>query len=397
MGKVRVRKETGNLLLDFMYRGIRCREQTALTNTPLNRKKVTALMEKIDAEILLGTFNYRDYFPNSAIAARIERAANSVESSAAQRFDTFTDIWFKEMEVTWRESYRSGVQALLKNRLIPDFGRKSVDQITKQDILAFRARLSTINGIHGKPLSATHINRHIKLLGMILNEAAERYGFTSPYQNFKHLKVPKTDIDPFTLEEILQFLKSVDARYSNYYTVRFFTGMRTAEIDGLQWKYVDLDSKSILVRETLVQGRNEYTKNDASQREIQLAQPVIDSLQDQLNITGQYPYVFCNNKGNPLNHNNVTKRIWYPTLSRLSFRRRTPYQTRHTAATLWLAAGESPEWIARQMGHSSTEMLFTVYSRYVPNLTRQDGSAFGRFLSERLPDYQPPTSTGDQQ
>jgi integrase len=57
------------------------------------------------------------------------------------------------------------------------------------------------------------------------------------------------------------------------------------------------------------------------------------------------------------------------------------YQTRHTAATLWLAAGENPEWIARQMGHNTTEMLFRVYSRFVPNLTRKDGSAFEALLS----------------
>ena len=50
------------------------------------------------------------------------------------------------------------------------------------------------------------------------------------------------------------------------------------------------------------------------------------------------------------------------------------------AATLWLASGENPEWIARQLGHTTTEMLFRVYSRFVPNLTRRDGSAFDRFL-----------------
>ena len=62
---------------------------------------------------------------------------------------------------------------------------------------------------------------------------------------------------------------------------------------------------------------------------------------------------------------------------------RRAYQTRHTAATLWLAAGENPEWVARQLGHSTTEMLFRVYSRYIPNVTRRDGSAFEAML-ERL-------------
>ena len=57
---------------------------------------------------------------------------------------------------------------------------------------------------------------------------------------------------------------------------------------------------------------------------------------------------------------------------------------RHTAATLWLAAGENPEWVARQLGHATTEMLFKVYSRYVPNLTRQDGSAMERLLAANL-------------
>jgi integrase len=77
----------------------------------------------------------------------------------------------------------------------------------------------------------------------------------------------------------------------------------------------------------------------------------------------------------------VTKRVWYPLLRYLSLKKRRPYQTRHTAATLWLAAGENPLWIAQQLGHASPEMLFRVYGRFVPNLTRRDGSAFERLLA----------------
>lgn len=91
--------------------------------------------------------------------------------------------------------------------------------------------------------------------------------------------------------------------------------------------------------------------------------------------------MFCSKTGQPLNYKNVTKRVWYPLLKFLELEKRRPYQTRHTTATLWLAAGESPEWIAKQLGHSTTTMLFNVYSRYVPNLTRQDGSAFERVLN----------------
>ncbi|MGC9491103.1 tyrosine-type recombinase/integrase, partial [Vibrio genomosp. F10] len=91
-------------------------------------------------------------------------------------------------------------------------------------------------------------------------------------------------------------------------------------------------------------------------------------------------FVFTNGKGKPFNYAVVSRTIWYPTLEKAKLRKRNPYQTRHTFATLLLASGESPEWIANQMGHTTTTMLFRVYSRYVPNLTRRDGSAFVKFL-----------------
>lgn len=115
-----------------------------------------------------------------------------------------------------------------------------------------------------------------------------------------------------------------------------------------------------------------------------MSQPVFNALKQQSKVTCDIDYVFANKAGNPLSVHNVTKRIWYPLLRCLGLPLRRPYQTRHTAATLWLAAGENPEWIARQMGHSTTEMLFRIYSRYVPNLTRQDGSAFESLLNRTL-------------
>ena len=40
MAKVRARKDNGLLFLDFYYRGVRCREQTALLDTAENRRRV---------------------------------------------------------------------------------------------------------------------------------------------------------------------------------------------------------------------------------------------------------------------------------------------------------------------------------------------------------------------
>jgi integrase len=285
------------------------------------------------------------------------------------------------MKAQWRQSHYDTVQLTLRKYLKPAFGEKEIGCITKADILEFRSSLTKVRNRQGNTLSATRINHIMTPLRMILNEAANRYEFSSPYHGIKSLKVPRTDVEPFTLDEVKLILETVRSDFRNYYTVRFFTGMRTSEIDGLQWQFVDFERKQILVRQALVKGELVYTKNDGSFRTIDMTSIVENALREQHKVTRDYNFVFCNRDGNPLNHNNVTKRIWHPLLRHLGLRKRRPYQTRHTAATLWLASGESPEWIARQMGHTTTEMLFRVYSRFVPNLTRKDGSAFERLIS----------------
>ncbi len=56
MAKVRVRPETGHLYIDFSYRGQRCREQTALDDSPANRKLVDGLARKVEKAIATGAF-----------------------------------------------------------------------------------------------------------------------------------------------------------------------------------------------------------------------------------------------------------------------------------------------------------------------------------------------------
>ncbi|MDO8787412.1 MAG: DUF3596 domain-containing protein [Sulfuritalea sp.] len=404
MAKVRKLAATGNLFLDFRYKGQRCREYTALTDNVANVKKLRQMATLIEAEIKSNTFDYAKTFPTSKLAARfatptvgpIAAAMNggiirpsvpaasvgiTVEVAMLPTFTDFADIWVAENEVAWRRSHRRTVMDILNGHLRPVFGNKGVGEITKADILAFRSQLAKVPGRKAETLSAKRINAVLAPLRQILNEAADRYEFNTAFRNIKPLKVPRSDITPFSLAEVQQILAAVRADFHDYYTVRFFTGMRTGEIDGLKWKYVDLENRLILVRETIVDGEEDTTKTDESRRDIQMNEAVYQALCRQAEATRKLsPFVFCNREGKPMDHVNVTKRVWYPLLRHLGLTLRRPYQTRHTAATLWLGSGENPQWIARQMGHASTEMLFKVYARFVPNLTRQDGSAFERLL-----------------
>jgi integrase len=382
-----IRERSGKLIADFRYMGIRCRETTNLEDNAYNRRILKKRLEQLEAEITLGTFEYEKYFPKSNRVEEFKekRSQQIAVQTKVPLFKEFTELWFKQKQVEWRTSYQQKVSIVIKNYLIPAFGNQVLSKIKKSDLLNFRASLAKVT--HGKDqtsLKASRINQIMTPLRMILNDAAERYEFESPYKNINNLKESKIEVTPFSLEEVHKILTTVREDFRPYYTIRFFTGMRTSEIDGLQWKNIDLQRREIHIREALVNGELGGTKTYGSDRTIQMSDRVYQAfLQQKMLNNGKSEFVFCNRDGGPLDYRLVNKRVWHPLLRFLGLTPRRAYQTRHTAATLWLAAGENPEWVARQLGHSTTEMLFRVYSRYIPNVTRRDGSAFEAML-ERL-------------
>lgn len=395
MGSVRLLPTKGTLFLDFRWQGTRLREYTSLKDTPANRKRLQKVLDHIETEIALGSFDYCKTFgkplpapaePDAAPGSAPEPAsANNPPAAGPTPFlKEFAETWYSENEVQWRRSYRVTQRGTLNKYILPHLGSKPVGEITKADVLAFRAALakSPARG-ESSTLSNRRVNAIMKPLRQMLNEAADRYGFATAFRNIKPLKVRRSDVQPFSLKEVQQILQRSREDYQPYFTTRFFTGMRTGEVHGLKWKYIDFDRRLILVRESIVLGEEDELKTEDSQRDIQMTQVVFDALQAQAKRTRKLSeYVFCNLAGKPLDNKNFNNRVWAPLLRNLGLAHRRPYQMRHTAATLWLAAGEAPEWIARQLGHTTTEMLFRVYSRFVPNLTRQDGSAFDRLLTQ---------------
>ena len=244
-------------------------------------------MEQLEAEITLGTFDYEKYFPKSKRVAQfaVMKQRQIVLSSSTPLFKDFASIWFDEKKIEWRNSYQQKIQIILNNYLIPVLGHQCLDQIKKPDLLEFRASLAKVNyGLKQASLKASRINQIMTPLRMILNDAAERYDFVSPYKNIKNLKESRIDVTPFTLQEVQRILSTVREDFRPYYTVRFFTGMRTSEIDGLRWKNVNFQRREIYIKEALVNGELGETKTYGSDRVIQMSERVYQALLDQKNM-----------------------------------------------------------------------------------------------------------------
>src|SRR5690554_8035739 len=114
-----INSRSGKLQVDFRYQGKRCRETTKFTDTPANRKKLQNIIERMEAEILLGSFVYRNYFPKSKRAALFDELERKEAQQLDERVATpfikdFALTWFETKKIEWRHSYQQTTMNYLK-------------------------------------------------------------------------------------------------------------------------------------------------------------------------------------------------------------------------------------------------------------------------------------------
>ena len=108
---------------------------------------------------------------------------------------------------------------------------------------------------------------------------------------------------------------------------------------------------------------------------------MLESLEEQKKIYDRIKseYFFCSLEGNRIHRSNLRKRIWLPALKKAGLQFREMRQTRHSFATVALSCGESPLWIAKNLGHRNGEMIINVYSKFVEKIRgSKDGGTFNR-------------------
>lgn len=184
---------------------------------------------------------------------------------------------------------------------------------------------------------------------------------------------------PFTKEEFRRFLDALAIRWRPYFEFAVWTGLRPGEQAALQWSEVDLKSTPpvVEVRATLdprKSGVRRPPKTRESARAVELIPQAVAALKTQRfqnELTG--PWVFPGPDGGPLNVSNLTRRVYCPALRRAKLVERPLYNLRHAFAVFMLEAGENPGWVARQMRHTSAEMLWRRYARWWPQVARSDG------------------------
>jgi integrase len=274
---------------------------------------------------------------------------------------------------SWRD-YRS----TMNGHILPAFKDHPISAITYQEVEWFKS---------GLDCGAKRINNILVPMRSVFKYAFKA-GYVSENVMLKvdNLPVEQPDIFPFSYDEVLKIAASVEPFYRPYVLVRFFTGMRDGEIDGLEWSDYKPEMKpnpKIHINKAFVYGQEGATKTKKSKRYIDCIEPVVEALNDQRALTGKGRYIFLTKDGARMSPDHFRKVVWMPALEKAGLDYRMPLQSRHTFATMMLSSGEVIGWVQNMLGHSSLQMIFTRYYAWIPSSTRKDGSAFMNSVREK--------------
>jgi integrase len=299
--------------------------------------------------------------------------------------------WYEQIKPRWGSAMAYDVGTMINRHIIPGLGARLLRELTFEDIGRFTGMLRQCPGVRGRSMGAERINKILKILKRALQDAVGMGVLVrSPMSSWQALRTPKPEMRPFTKDEFRALLGALPQEWQAYFEFAVWTGLRPGEQAALRWSEVDLKSIRPVVEvrasmDSRKSGSRHSPKTPESARAVELVPQAVAALQAQrLRMGLSSLWVFPGPKGGPLNVSNLRRRVYYPALRRAELIERGLNTCRHTFAVFMLESGENPGWVARQMGHVSTEMLWRRYARWWPQVARSDGSRVRQWWGERI-------------
>lgn len=370
MAALAVRIRGSLLYLDFYFylpNGARTRAfepmgKNIKKNQPIAKSKDKAIQYHLKS----GTFYYPDFFPHGAKNKHFKTDQGIL----------FSDWWDELMsESSNRESSIILKQSAYRTHIAPYFGQTPIHEITEHEALLFRKTLE------GKGLAPASINSFMGFFCTAMSKAQKR-GLTEVYacEDIGLLKRMKTEILPLSFDELRHFLdtlKKVDKEFHDLILFWSRTGLRPGEFISVMWDDLDTFNNVLQIRRTRsnVTQKEGPPKTITSERDVDLRPAVLETLarqKERIGLSCKYIWPF---RGKQYSHKTLGRRFkHYLRISGL--KPKPAVHMRHTFATLHIAAGESITWVSKMLGHSNVRVTLEKYNRFIPNLTRNDGSAF---------------------
>ncbi len=280
------------------------------------------------------------------------------------------DISLKMNRASRKANTHNSYNYVLNKHVIPVFGNRKIYSIKPSELTLWQNDL--LKTLSNKAAITTRIIFN----GIFEDALRDEIISKNPFSIIKAPQnIAKNENIPFSKEEVFRILDASPDKIKLFFSIGFFTGMRTGEITALKWSDIDLENKVIQVRRTRNKGVETTPKTKSSIRDVDILDVLLPYLENHLQFKTDDEYVFLTRDNVPFNSSNKISSIyWARVLKELNIPYRNLYQMRHTFASMMIASGEDVLWVSSMLGHKNANITLQVYAKYIKNEKKSRGT-----------------------
>lgn len=345
---------------------------------------------KVDGRTVRKRFARRDLALD--FQAQIRQAARTGgfvhPADAKTTFADYSSRWLADLQVC--DSTLANYRCNLRNHLLPTFGPRRLDRITRTDVQSF------ITTLRAGRLAPATIRAVVNLLRTILRSAVHDGKITkSPCHKISLPEVPPKRLAFFTPEQVHALLAAATPRDYAVLATAVGTGLRQGELLGLTVDVLDLDNAVVHVRQQMLTPTGAGTpalsgllKTTASRRTVGLPAFVVAALRAHLAIfgTGNGGLLFPNPKGDGWRRGSFNDSVWKPALRRAGLPEQYGiHACRHTFASGLIAQRRNVKEVQAALGHATAAETYDTYLHLWPGAVQESAAAIDTLFGPPRP------------
>ena len=332
------------------------------------------------------------------LAKRIQEATPMRIEGSELTLRGFVDAYWKPsldrkcLKLSTRQTYDSALDC----HIIPALGDYRLSDVAPLHVEKF-AQTKSNSGLSGKTVR----NLLLVLQGIFSQAVDNDMVIKSPVRK-SHKPVYRRKEKPvWSAEMVRMIIQAAPRDCRAFFCCAGLTGPRLGELLGLQWKHIDLKSRTLRIEQSLWRGKIVPPKTIGSIRTIYLGEVLAKTLTEHVqNTSHRKPedFVFCKKDGSPLHPDVLRKDVLYPILDKLGIPRSSGasgfHTFRHSVASILNQQTGNLKLAQKLLGHATVSMTADVYTHTSVEAERDAALAIERAIYGDLFPFVPNRGTG---
>ena len=280
-------------------------------------------------------------------------------------FEDFLKLYYEDMAARIRENTMNTKKYIIDLKILPYFGKKSINSITPADIRKWQ------NELMSQGYSQTYLRTINNQLTAIFNYAVKYYDLkNNPCRKAGSMGKNQADeMNFWTKEEFSDFADSIMDKQDSYtaFTTLFWTGMRIGELLALTPSDINFEEKTISISKSYqrIKRKDVITppKTPKSNRIITVPDFLLADIKDYMNsIYG----LKDTDRLFPLTKSFIEHEM-QRGIKNSGVKRIRAHDIRHSHCALVFELGIAPLEVADRLGHERVETTLNIYAHIYPN------------------------------